>query len=66
MASIERIQDARRRFLAIAAEAGLPEPDEQHYFEAEDELEFVWHEQKLAVVVELGDEAEVPLPDAPF
>lgn len=57
MASIERIQDTRRRFLLIAEEAGLPEPDEVHYFEAEDELEFVWHEQKLAVVVELADPA---------
>lgn len=65
MASIEQIQDTRRRFLAIAAEAGLPEPDEVHYFEAEDELEFIWHEQKLAVVVELDDHAGAAVPDAP-
>lgn len=63
MASIERIQDTRRRFLELAAAAGLPEPDEVHYFEAEEELEFVWYEQKLAVVVELGEAAasEIPL-----
>jgi hypothetical protein len=61
MASLERIQSTRRRFLEIAEEAGLPLPDEVHYFEAEEELEFVWHEQKLAVVVELDDsDAEAP------
>jgi hypothetical protein len=63
MASTERIRDTRRRFVELAGQAGLPEPDEVHYFDEEEELEFMWHEQKLAVVVELAD---APPPDVPF
>ena len=40
---------------ALAAEAGLPEPDEVIHDADAGELEFRWYEQKLAVVVELGD-----------
>ncbi|HEX8647704.1 MAG TPA: hypothetical protein VF715_12445 [Thermoleophilaceae bacterium] len=64
---IDRIQSARRDFMRIAEQAGLPEPDEVHYFEAEEELEFVWHEQKLAVVVELDEfSAAAVADDVPF
>ena len=38
---------------AIAVQAGLPQPDEVEY--REDEVVFLWHETKLAVIVELGD-----------
>ena len=38
---------------SIAADAGLPPPDEVEF--RPDELVFLWHETKLAVVVELGD-----------
>ena len=37
-----------------------------HYFEDEDELEFIWHGQKLAVVVELEDRVGEQLSDAPL
>ena len=53
---VTRREDAELRFRAIAAQAGLPEPDEVVYHEDGDELEFLWHEQKLAVVVELGED----------
>ncbi|HEX8744588.1 MAG TPA: hypothetical protein VF712_15800 [Thermoleophilaceae bacterium] len=70
MANLERFQMVERDFLPLAAQAGLPEPDEVNYREDEEEVEFVWHEQKLAVIVELDelDERAVgdPLPDIPF
>ena len=67
MAIPERFQTVERGFRAVAAEAGLPEPDEVNYREEPDEVEFIWHEQKLCVVVELdgGPEPEDP-PDIPF
>jgi hypothetical protein len=54
----EQHEDAERRMRAIAASAGLPEPDDVEH--REDEVVFLWHETKLAVVVELGD-LEPPL-----
>ena len=61
--NIERVQTARRRFETLADKAGLPEPDEVHYFEADDELEFRWHEQKLVVVVDLEGRSIEPEPE---
>jgi hypothetical protein len=61
--NIERVQTARRRFTRLVDAAGLPEPDEVHYFEEEDELEFHWHEQKLVVVVDLEGRSVEPEPD---
>ncbi len=55
MAAPGRREDTERRFLEIAASAGLPLPDEVIHHLAEEELEFRWYERKLAVVVELGD-----------
>ncbi|HEX8053611.1 MAG TPA: hypothetical protein VF517_11525 [Thermoleophilaceae bacterium] len=52
---VTRREDAELRFREIAAQAGLPEPDEVVYHEDDEELEFLWHEQKLAVVVELDE-----------
>jgi hypothetical protein len=61
-----RREDAELRFREIAAQAGLPEPDEVVYHEDDEELEFLWHEQKLAVVVELhenpGEAVDSPAP----
>ena len=54
MVDIEKLEDAERRFVQLAAEAGLPEPDEVNYREEEAEVEFVWLEQKLIVVVDCG------------
>ena len=53
---VSRRDDAERRMRQLAAEAGLPEPDEVIHHADADELEFRWYEQKLAVVVELGDD----------
>jgi hypothetical protein len=69
MANLDRFQTAERDFMRIAERAGLPEPDEIHYREDDDELEFLWHDQKLAVVVELDeytDRVAGPADDIPF
>ena len=54
MVDIEKLEDAQRRFVQLAAEAGLPDPDEVNYHEEDAEIEFVWREQKLVVVVDCG------------
>ena len=46
-------EDAERRIRAIVEEAGLSPPDEVEY--RRDEIVLLWHETKLAVIVELGD-----------
>ena len=66
MANTERFETAVRDFRAVAEKAGLPEPDEVNYREDEEEIEFIWHERKICVVVELDGSCEAPLPDAPF
>jgi hypothetical protein len=53
---------AERDMRELLADAGLPEPDEVSYDEAS--VVFLWHDRKLAVVVDLdldaagGDDAE--------
>jgi hypothetical protein len=42
------------RFRELLSSEGLAQPDEVEH--RPDELVFVWHEQKLAVVVELNDD----------
>lgn len=69
MANLDRFQRVERDFAKVAAKAGLPEPDEVNYREDDDEVEFIWREQKLAVVVELDeytDRCAGPGPDVPF
>jgi hypothetical protein len=53
MPEIPRHEDAELRMRDIAAQAGLPEPDEVIHHVEDEELEFRWHEPKLCVVVEL-------------
>ena len=53
---------AERRFREIVRAADLPEPDEVEYDEAS--VVFLWHEKKLAVVIDLDGtpaDAEPPL-----
>ena len=52
-------EDTRRRFVAIAHEAGLPDPDEIEYRDTE--IEFVWHAEKLVIVLD-----EIPVADLPW
>ena len=52
---------AERAFRELLPEAGLPQPDEVEY--REESVVFLWHETKLAVIVDLDgtgveDEAE--------
>jgi hypothetical protein len=53
MAPIDQKQRAERRMLALLADSGMPLPDEVEYGTAE--VRFLWHDLKVAVVVELGD-----------
>jgi hypothetical protein len=52
---VERFEHAVRDLPARAAEAGLPGPDEIHLHPKDGEVEFLWREQKLCVVVEIDD-----------
>ena len=54
MTTFDHLRAAERDFLKVAETAGLPEPDEVSYDEAVGEIELIWHEQKLAVIVECG------------
>jgi hypothetical protein len=42
---------AERAFRELLPEAGLPQPDEVEY--REESVVFLWHETKLAVIVDL-------------
>ena len=46
-------EDAERRMREIVEDAGLSAPDEVEH--RPDEVVFLWHDTKLAVIVELGD-----------
>jgi hypothetical protein len=54
--------DVADRFLRLLSDEGLPPPDEVEY--GADELVFLYRDRKLAVVVELSDEAEPADDDA--
>ena len=69
MANIDRFETAERDFMRIAERAGLPAPDEVNYREDDGEVELIWHDQKLAVIVELDeftDRVAGPVEDIPF
>ncbi len=66
MPSIEQFQQVERDFLPLAERAGLPSPDEVSYREDPDEVEFVWHDQKLVVVVELDEYSAAAASDEPL
>jgi hypothetical protein len=56
MAPIDQKQRAERRMLALLEDSGIPLPDAVEYGAAE--VRFLWHDLKIAVVVELEDFAE--------
>ena len=56
-------EDIADRFLRLLADEGLPPPDEIEY--GDDELVFVYRDRKLAVVVELSEDAADGPPDGP-
>lgn len=49
---LETLRKAKCDLMRLARAAGLPEPDEINYRERDDEVELIWHELKLAVIVE--------------
>jgi hypothetical protein len=50
---------AERAFRELLPEAGLPQPDEVEY--RDESVVFLWHETKLAVIVDLdGTDADGP------
>jgi hypothetical protein len=53
MPSTSRHEDAERRMRALLPEAGLPQPDDVEYRERS--VVLLWHETKLAVVIDLED-----------
>jgi len=62
--------EAEERMRELIASGGLAEPDEVRYEFDPDEVVFVWHRRRLAVIVELeegGDDAAgmIPPPVAP-
>jgi hypothetical protein len=59
MTNHEHLHTAEREFMKIVGEAGLPEPDEVNYHEEDGEIELIWREQKLAVVVECGPDCPI-------
>ena len=57
MATIDQKQRAERRMLQLLEDAGLPSPDEIRC--GQDCVRFLWHDRKVAVVVELDDFDEI-------
>jgi hypothetical protein len=57
MAPIDQKQRAERRMLRLLDDFGLPQPDEVQY--GEDCVRFLWHDRKVAVVVDLEDFDEI-------
>jgi hypothetical protein len=53
IAPIDLKARAERRMLRLLNDAGLPVPDEVQYGEAC--VRFLWHDRKVAVVVDLDD-----------
>jgi hypothetical protein len=53
VAPIDRKQKAERRMLALLDGAGLPEPDVVEY--GCDCIRLLWHDRKVAVVVDVSD-----------
>jgi hypothetical protein len=53
---------AERAFRELLPEAGLPQPDEVEY--RDESVVFLWHETKLAVVVELGGTGAVDVSES--
>jgi hypothetical protein len=53
MAPIDQKQRAERRMLALLEDAGIDPPDAVEYGAAE--VRFLWHDLKVAVVVELEE-----------
>ena len=57
MATIDQKQLAERRMLQLLDDVGLPRPDEVQY--GETCVRFLWHDRKVAVVVDLDDFDEI-------
>jgi hypothetical protein len=53
MAPFDRKQKAERRIRALLDDAGLPEPDEVEY--GAQCIRLLWHDRKVAVVVDVSD-----------
>jgi hypothetical protein len=53
MASFEELQEVESAMRELVERAGLPEPDEVEY--DPDSILLLWHEHKLAVVVDVND-----------
>jgi hypothetical protein len=63
-APTSRHEDAEQKLRDLLDGAGLPEPDEVCHESDPDEVVFLWHDTKTAIVVELdeGDGSAEPHP----
>jgi hypothetical protein len=57
MAPIDQKQRVERRMLELLEDSGLPNPDQVEYGTAC--VRFLWHDLKVAVIVDLDDFDEV-------
>ncbi|MGI9021370.1 MAG: hypothetical protein ACR2G3_11750 [Solirubrobacterales bacterium] len=48
--------DAEHRFRTLLCEEGYAQPDRVAYDPEPGELTFIWHEPKIAIVIELSDD----------
>jgi hypothetical protein len=60
-----RSLDAERRLRELLAESGLPAPDEVRHDAVAGEVLFLFHEQKLAVVIDLEEGGALRSGDIP-
>ena len=49
---------AKARMRSLIVQGGLPEPDEIVHDPLHDELNLIWHEKKLVVIIELTEREE--------
>jgi hypothetical protein len=50
---------AEAHFRALLSEEGFAQPDEVRHWRDPDEVVFMWHEPKVAIVIELGSDGPV-------
>ena len=50
---------AESHFRNLLDEEGFAQPDEVRYWRDPDEVVFLWHEPRVAIVIELGEDGPV-------
>ncbi len=55
-----RMDDLEKRFRALLDRGGLDQPDEVEHDALAEELVFMWHTEKVAIVVEPDEDGPTP------